>query len=87
MSEPVSPGGSSGHDHRSDKEMTSQESSASDGWNVVGKSSSLKKNNKDKAGDLTKFGSMGRIRVSGKVNLVPGGTFGILSKGAKGWTK
>lgn len=83
------PRGSSGHDHRSDKEMTSQESSASsgnDGWNVVSKSTSLKKN-KEKAGDLTKFGSVGRIRVSGKVNLVPGGTFGILSKGAKGWSK
>ncbi|GBC18725.1 armadillo-type protein [Rhizophagus irregularis DAOM 181602=DAOM 197198] len=89
ITEPVWPRGSSGHDHRSDKEMTSQESSASsgnDGWNVVSKSTSLKKN-KEKAGDLTKFGSVGRIRVSGKVNLVPGGTFGILSKGAKGWSK
>ncbi|CAB4441191.1 unnamed protein product [Rhizophagus irregularis] len=86
ITEPVWPRGSSGHDHRSDKEMTSQESSASSGWNVVSKSSSLKKN-KEKAGDLTKFGSVGRIRVSGKVNLVPGGTFGILSKGAKGWSK
>ncbi|RIA92314.1 armadillo-type protein [Glomus cerebriforme] len=76
-------------DHQSDKVTTSQESSASssgnDGWStVVSRSSSQK--NKEKVGDLTKFGSVNRSKISGKINLVPGGRFGVLSSGgAKGW--
>ncbi|GBB84650.1 hypothetical protein RclHR1_11210004 [Rhizophagus clarus] len=88
MPEPMSPKGSNSHEHQLDKETTSQESE-NEGWNVVGKnssSSSLKYDN-NKAADLTKFGSMGRFRISGKVSLIPGGTYGVLSGAAKGWSK
>jgi hypothetical protein len=74
MSEQMSRSGS-GRQHRSDK-------ASPDGWSTVGGSSSQR--NKDKVGDLTKFGSVNRSKI---VSLAPGGLLGSLSGGAKGWSK
>ncbi|CAB5384462.1 unnamed protein product [Rhizophagus irregularis] len=40
--------------------------------------------NKEKVGDLTKFGSVNRSKI---ISLAPGGILGGLSGGAKGWSK
>ncbi|CAB4483243.1 unnamed protein product [Rhizophagus irregularis] len=76
MSEQMSRSGSS-RQHRSDKGMTQ----SPDGWSTVGSSS---QRNKEKVGDLTKFGSVNRSKI---VSLAPGGILGGLSGGAKGWSK
>ncbi|PKC06580.1 ARM repeat-containing protein [Rhizophagus irregularis] len=76
MAEQMSRSGSS-RQHRSDKGMIQ----SPDGWSTVGSSS---QRNKEKVGDLTKFGSVNRSKI---VSLASGGILGSLSGGAKGWTK
>src|ERR1044072_500778 len=56
-------------------------SSGNDGWSTIGNYS---QRNKEKVGDLTKFGSINRSKI---VNIAPGGILGSLSGGAKGWAK
>ncbi|CAG8593416.1 4525_t:CDS:10, partial [Ambispora leptoticha] len=53
-----------------------------DGWSTVGSSSSASR----KTGDLSKFGSVSRSKVSG-LSLAPGGqgSFAGLAGGSKGW--
>jgi hypothetical protein len=54
-----------------------------DGWSTVGESSSQR--NKEKVGDLTKFGTAtNRSKI---VNLAPEGILGNLSGETKGWSK
>ncbi|RIA97814.1 armadillo-type protein [Glomus cerebriforme] len=83
FAEQMSRSGSGRREHRSDKGMGPHGSSASgnDGWSTVGGSSSQR----NKVGDLTKFGSVTRSKITGSVNLAPGGILGSLSGGAKGW--
>jgi translation initiation factor 4G len=71
----------SGSGRRDHKGMTHGSSPGNDGWINVGGSSSQRK---DKVGDLSKFGSMNRGKISGNnFSLAPGGL--TLSGGAKGW--
>ncbi|RHZ70439.1 hypothetical protein Glove_271g40 [Diversispora epigaea] len=49
------------------------------GWSTVSSSSSRK------AGDLSKFGSVSRSKVSGPVGLAPGEVVGTFTDGSKGW--
>ena len=80
----MSRSGSGRRDHRSDKGMAPHGSSSSnDGWISVGGASSQR--NKDKVGDLTKFGSVTRSKITGNLNLTPGGILTGLSEEAKGW--
>ncbi|RGB26845.1 armadillo-type protein [Rhizophagus diaphanus] len=76
MAEQMSRSGSS-RQHRSDKGMIQ----SPDGWSTVGSSS---QRNKEKVGDLTKFGSVNRSKI---VSLAPGEILGGLSGRAKGWSK
>ncbi|UZO24772.1 uncharacterized protein OCT59_017066 [Rhizophagus irregularis] len=73
MAEQMSRSGSS-HQHRSNKRTIQ----SPDGWSTVGSSS---QRNKEKVGDLTKFGSVNRSKI---VSLAPGG---ILGGWVKGWSK
>src|ERR1051325_6118464 len=85
MAEQMSRSGSGRRDHRSDKGMAPHGSSSSnDGWISVGGASSQR--NKDKVGDLTKFGSVTRSKITGNLSLAPGGILTGLSGGAKGWS-
>jgi hypothetical protein len=80
MAEQMSRSGSGRRDH---KGLQSSGSSGNDGWSTVGGAS---QRNKDKVGDLTKFGSVNRSKISGNVSLAPGGMLGSLAPGgAKGW--
>ncbi|CAB4488670.1 unnamed protein product [Rhizophagus irregularis] len=74
MAEQMPRSGSS-RQHRSDKGMIQ----SPDGWSTVGGSW-----NKEKVGDLTKFGSVNRSKI---VSLASGGILGSLSGGAKDWNK
>ncbi|CAB5362507.1 unnamed protein product [Rhizophagus irregularis] len=60
---------------------SSRQHQSPDGWSTVGSSS---QRNKEKVGDLTKFGSVNRSKI---VSLAPGDILGGLSGGAKGWSK
>ncbi|CAG8529440.1 12974_t:CDS:10, partial [Gigaspora rosea] len=82
MADQISRGGSG----RRDKSMShgsSGQSVSSDGWNTVGGTSSASR----QAGDLSKFGSVSRSKVtSTQFSLAPGGaTFASLAGGSKGW--
>ncbi|CAG8547844.1 9358_t:CDS:10 [Ambispora gerdemannii] len=57
--------------------------SNADGWSTVGSSSSASR----KTGDLSKFGSVSRSKVSAGLSLAPGGqgSFAGLAGGSKGW--
>src|SRR5437763_2222244 len=69
----------SGSGRRDHKGMT-HGTPGNDGWINVGTSSQRK----DKVGDLTKFGSVNRGKITGNnFSLAPGGL--PLSGGAKGW--
>ncbi|CAG8571783.1 3414_t:CDS:2, partial [Cetraspora pellucida] len=82
MADQISRGGSG----RRDKNMShgsGGQSVSSDGWSMVGGTSSTSR----QTGDLSKFGSVSRSKVaSGHVSLAPGGSaFASLGGGAKGW--
>ncbi|CAG8450416.1 9278_t:CDS:2 [Diversispora eburnea] len=68
--------GSGRRDHR---DKSSSGGQSLDGWSTVSGSSSRK------AGDLSKFGSVSRSKVSGPVSLAPGGGVGAFTGGSKGW--
>ncbi|CAG8547203.1 2819_t:CDS:2, partial [Racocetra fulgida] len=74
---------SSGRRDISKSHGSSGQSVSSDGWSMVGGTSSASR----QAGDLSKFGSVSRSKVpSGHVSLAPGGSaFASLAGGSKGW--
>ncbi|RHZ70452.1 hypothetical protein Glove_271g30 [Diversispora epigaea] len=67
-----------GSGRRGDK-SSSGEQSLYGGWSTVSSSSSRK------AGDLSKFGSVSRSKVSGPVGLAPGEVVGTFTDRSKGW--
>ncbi|KAF0443999.1 ARM repeat-containing protein [Gigaspora margarita] len=83
MADQISRGGSGRRDKSMSSHGSSGQSVSSDGWNTVGGTSSASR----QAGDLSKFGSVSRSKVtSTQFSLAPGGaTFASLAGGSKGW--
>src|SRR2546427_814091 len=80
MAEQMSRSGSGLCYHKGMTLHVSSASSRNDEWSTVGGNSSQR--NKDKVGDLTKFGSVTRSKIGGSsVSSSSGG----ISGGAKGW--
>ncbi|RHZ70427.1 hypothetical protein Glove_271g17 [Diversispora epigaea] len=73
--------GSGRRDHRVDKSSSGGQSFY-DGWSTVSSSSS---SSSRKVGNLSKFGSVSRSKVSGPVSLAPGEFVGTFTDGSKGW--